>query len=347
MSFSYGIVMGYYGRVWSFDELNAYVNFCKKYDYTYFIYAPKEDDSLRKNWSVPFTATQINNLKKIRNIFENQGIAFGLGFSPYGTNKLDDKSKKELKIKVEQINTINPSILGVFFDDIEKSSIVPDLGKGQVAVAEYAASSSNASAFITVPTYYSNDQILQRVLGPNPPTYFDEFGSIDQKFNIFWTGEHIISAGFTEQETNNISEKLKRKVTIWDNHPVNDPSYLSDFLRIFALTSRGDLSSYTESIAFNPMIQPYASMLPLATARKLYKDEGKYNPRQAYLDSLQELCSTKLAEVIDQNLNYFILDGINKVSDKSKKRMLDLFAEFTQGQDKLMAQDFIQILQGN
>ncbi|WP_341755735.1 beta-N-acetylglucosaminidase domain-containing protein [Candidatus Tisiphia endosymbiont of Ptychoptera albimana] len=342
--FSYGIIMGYYGPIWSNEALNDYADFCVQYGHKYFIYAPKKDLLLRDNWATPFTDQQIQQLKHLRDNFENRGVKFGIGLSPFGLNSLDDAGKAKLKIKIDQINSINPTILGVFFDDIDKSSIYPGLAVGQVKIAEYIATISTAKSFISVPTYYSNDQILQRALGPTPPTYLSDFSKIDQKFSIFWTGEHIISSGYAEDELNAISNIFKRKVILWDNYPVNDTVYLIDYLRIFALTARpAKLSSWVSGIAFNPMLQAYMSMIPMATAKSLFSSP-EYNPRQAYLQVLNELCGAKLAQAIDQNLPYFLWRGIKRTEPVNIERMLDLFELFTEQREQKFTSEIIQLL---
>lgn len=83
-TFSYGIIMGYYGPVWSNEVLIEYADFCKKYGYKYFIYAPKMDKLLRDNWNIFFTESRVQELKNIRDTFEEKGVAFGIGLSPLG-----------------------------------------------------------------------------------------------------------------------------------------------------------------------------------------------------------------------------------------------------------------------
>ena len=342
-TFSYGVIMGYYGPIWSDTALSAYSDFCKQYGHSYFIYAPKEETLLRQEWAKPFTESQLQALKQIRDYFEDKGIKFGIGLSPYGLNKLNDQGRAELKAKIEQINCINPTIFGVFFDDIDKSAICAELGKEQVAIAAYAASISSAASFITVPTYYTHDQILQRVLGPTPPNYFADFSSLDEQFSIFWSGTHIISMGYTQGELDRMAEIFKRKVMVWDNYPVNDPPYLADYLRIFALTARPqELTSSMAGIAFNPMVQPYLSMIPLATAKDSFLPH--YNPRQAYLEALDTLCGKKLAHMIDQYLNYFLLNGIRRTEMSNIDRMVELFSSCTDEREQKFTRELIDLL---
>lgn len=347
-TFSYGIIMGYYGPVWSNEVLIEYADFCKKYGYKYFIYAPKMDKLLRDNWNIFFTESRVQELKNIRDTFEEKGVAFGIGLSPLGLNNLKDieKVEKVLQQKITQINNINPTILGIFFDDINKDSIVPDLGVGQVQVAEYIAQRSNAQNFASVPSYYSSDQILQRVLGPTPESYFADFSQLDQKFSIFWTGEHIMSDGYSQKELDNISNKLGRKVLIWDNYPVNDPTYLKDHLRISGIDRPQELSSWTPSIAFNPMIQPNMSKIPLSTAQCLFSSE-KYNKREIYIEKLIELCGKDLAQAIDQNLPYFELNGINRTETSNIKRMKELFSLFAEINEQQYTHEIIKLLGGS
>lgn len=342
--FSYGIVMGYYGQLWPQEVYADYANYAARYGQKFFIYAPKEDFKLRDDWRIPFSDDEINNLREIRDAFESKGVAFGIGLSPHNLNRLSDNDKEDLAKKIHQINLINPSILGIFFDDIDKSAIIPNLGAIQVKIAEFSATMSSAREFISVPTYYSNDEILQRLLGPMPENYFSDFGKLDKKFAIMWTGSHIISPGFSDEELNKIAEIMKRKVVLWDNYPVNDPLYLRDYARIYALTGRTKkISKLTKGYAMNPMSQPYLSMIPMATAKDLFGSRD-YNPEEAFIRRLNELTGPELAEDIRKNVNYFILKGIRNTAPSNIIRMKKIFSAYSHSPQKEFASELLEIL---
>lgn len=97
-TFSYGIIMGYYGPIWSNEVLIDYADFCNKCGYKYFIYAPKLDKLLREDWATPFTDQRIKELTQIRNAFEEKGIKFGIGLSPWEVNSLKEAEEKKIKL---------------------------------------------------------------------------------------------------------------------------------------------------------------------------------------------------------------------------------------------------------
>ncbi len=342
--FVYGIIDGYYGTLWSEKVLCDYALFCREYGHSFFIYAPKAEAYLREKWFEPFSQEQCESLARVRQSFKEQGIAFGIGFSPYGLNVLDEEAKQKLSVKMRQLNALNLDILGIFFDDLNKEDISEDLGSNQVDIAHYIASISSAQRYITVPTYYSYDAILQRVLGEIPPQYFEQFSHIDAQFDIFWTGRHIVSDGYTRTELQQVAEIFGRKPFIWDNYPVNDMAYKKDFLLVMGLTGRSyDLVYDTAGIAFNPMIQPYMSAIPMSTAQQLFSGED-YNPRQAYLTNMKKLCGKELANAIDDNLNYFILNGLRNTELSNLKRMKELFASFKDSNEKRFTAEIIDLI---
>jgi len=343
--FSYGIIMGYYGDLWPDEVYRDYADYAAKYGHKFFVYAPKEDLKLRDDWRTPFSAEEVANLKKNRDAFEAKGIAFGIGLSPYNLNTLNDQDKADLTVKINQINEINPSILGIFFDDIQKTAIIPTLGAIQVDIAEFSASVSSANEFISVPTYYSDDLILQRVLGPAPESYFADFGKLNDKFSIMWTGSQILSTGFTADGLNRVAKMMNReKIVIWDNYPVNDPKYLNDHLRLYALTGRTkELSTLTAGFAMNPMSQPYASMIPMSTAKDLFENSS-YNPEESFLKNLNELCGPDLAKDISENLNYFVIEGIQSTESSNIQRMYALFSKYTDPQQQKFTAEILKLL---
>jgi hyaluronoglucosaminidase len=50
-NFSRGIIEGFFGRPWSWQTRQTYASFLKQNNYQYYIYAPKADRYLRRQWS--------------------------------------------------------------------------------------------------------------------------------------------------------------------------------------------------------------------------------------------------------------------------------------------------------
>ena len=48
--FSYGLIEGFYGKPWTWDDRDGCVSFLCENGYRFYIYAPKTDPYLREKW---------------------------------------------------------------------------------------------------------------------------------------------------------------------------------------------------------------------------------------------------------------------------------------------------------
>lgn len=196
-----GIIMGYYGKIWSVDELIDYADFCKKNGYKYFIYGPKMDNNLRSEWSTPWSESEFNGLKAVRKAFKEAEVDFGMALSPSNITHLNEDLKQVLETRINgQINELNLDILSIGFDDFNVKTfktVKSTIAKTQVETAHYIKGISNAKSFYVVPTYYSNNPLTVHDLGPIPYNYWETFGTLHSDIKIFWTGSAIIPNGFS------------------------------------------------------------------------------------------------------------------------------------------------------
>ena len=58
-----GIVEGFYGTPWSFEDRADLINFCGKNNLNAYIYAPKDDPYHRDQWRKPYPEDKIKDLK--------------------------------------------------------------------------------------------------------------------------------------------------------------------------------------------------------------------------------------------------------------------------------------------
>ena len=330
MSFTYGVIEGLYDKEqsWTWEARHDYVDFCLKKGFDFYIYAPKNDPYLREKWREPWPEAELDSLKKLSDAFKAKGIRFGIGFTPFEVNALDQKTRNDLKAKLELINSINPAMLSILFDDF--SNHVPELARVQSDIAEFIAAESNAEHFQVVGTYYSKDPLLSRVYGPKPEQYWSDMGAVlDKRFDIFWTGDHVISLGYDQSELAYMTELFQRKPLLWDNYPVNDPEWLKKRLRIYSFTGRPwQLSNWCSGHAANPMIQPRLSMIPLATLADIYQKKDQFIAHQSFKSVLAELCGPSLARVIQDNLIYLTEEGCGNFSPYTVKRLKEQFQQF-------------------
>ena len=311
----------------------------------FFIYAPKNDPFLREKWREPWPESQLQALKSLSAAFKAKGIRFGIGLTPFKVKTLSQEVQRDLKAKVSLINEVQPALLSILFDDFDND--VSDLAATQVEIAEFIAAESNATDFQVVGTYYADDPLLSRVYGAMPRGYLENLGALlDQRFDIFWTGDHVISLGYDEQALVMIADKLQRKPFLWDNYPVNDTQWLKHRLRLYSFTGRPwQLANWCSGHAVNPMIQPQLSKIPLATLADIYTQKNQFVANESFKSALQFCCGEALAQAIQDNLVCLTEEGVNSFSSYTRKRLKTLFQSFDSPQDKPYADEILQWLE--
>ena len=80
--------------------------------------------------------------------------------------------------------------------------------------------------------------------------------------------------------------------------------------------------------AVNPMIQPWLSMLPLATLADLYQQQDRFDGHTSFRNAVGDLCSKALASAIEDNLLYFTEEGTLNFSGFTRKRLKQTFSAF-------------------
>ncbi|MCK5817833.1 MAG: beta-N-acetylglucosaminidase domain-containing protein [Psychromonas sp.] len=297
-----GIIMGYYGPIWSEDALIDYASFCKNNNLTTFIYGPKMDNYLRKDWQQNWPATEFQSLLKIRAAFKAADVKFGMAFSPYNVDKYDNTIQKALEHRIggDQFKQLNLDVLVIGFDDISADVVArtgSKLAGIQIDVTQYIQTIqlgiNSKTQFYVVPSYYSLSPVIAHLLGPIPKNYLEDYGTIDSKIGILWTGSEVIPNGFSIEEIEEINAKFKRKVTLWDNYPVNDPSWMiQSTANVYPFTGRPyKLVDHISGHFANPMIQPYLSQIPLSTLPRIYSERANYIPQQEFLRAAQKFCA--------------------------------------------------------
>ncbi|MCH2231541.1 MAG: beta-N-acetylglucosaminidase domain-containing protein [Crocinitomicaceae bacterium] len=309
---SCGIIMGYYGKIWSKEELIDYATFCKSNGYSYFIYGPKMDNYLRSNWRTPWPEDKFQDLKEVRKAFKSAGVAFGVAFSPFDIHDFTSEVKSDLKTRLEgQIAALDLDILSIGFDDYDPNKFKPykdTIAQTQVDIANYIKEKIVLDTYYVVPTYYSKDPLTVMADGPVPLDYWTTFGTLDSSFNIFWCGSAIIPNGFSVNEINEMNSIFKRNVTIWDNYPCNDPNWMTrSAANTYPFTGRpANLSSVIEGHFANPMIQPNLSKIPLMTLPKVYSEGSSYSAQDQFEKSTLAICEhSELAKFIIHNIMSF------------------------------------------
>lgn len=339
-----GIIEGFFGKDWSWDARSTYAKFLAQHKFNFYIYAPKSDKHLRKHWQLDWSTTEKNRLQQLRESYRTANIDFGVGLSPHEIYLDASRDQRDLLTqRIQQINSLTPDILCILFDDMRGD--IPGLAQIQIDIAHQAAQISTAKKIIFCPTYYSFDPVLEKVFGTMPENYWQTFAkNLDQKIDIFWTGDKVCSTNYSQSHLGEVTELLGRKPFLWDNYPVNDGAVKSNLLQLRAVDkSHGLLDGKIAGHALNPMNQTWLSQIPLASLPEAYQQKHNYDPTSIFEQTCIALCGEKLATELLADVALFQERGLKNLTDVEKNSLLKKYSNFS---DNHYAQEIIDWLNG-
>ena len=321
-----GIIEGFFGRSWSFAARYDIAEFLKNSGYHFYIYAPKSDPCLRKKWQEGWPAETAEQLQNLVRRYQNLGLDFGIGLSPFEIHTYDSSARRILQKKIKSINKLGIDILCLLFDDMRGD--LPDLAQTQVQIALDVLDQTTARKVIMCPTYYSFDPVLEKVFGPRPEGYFQELAQgLPPEVDIFWTGPKVCSQEYPASHLQEVGQLLGRKPFLWDNYPVNDGANISKFLHLKPFVNRpGSLAGLTSGHAANPMNQPWLSRIPLYSLPRSYAEKEHYDPYKTEQDALTQLCEKKIAEQLFKDIDILHSQGLDHITSVQKKKLIRQYA---------------------
>src|SRR3954447_26337507 len=74
-----GIIEGFYGRPWTWDERADVMRFCHERGMRHYVYAPKDDPKHRVDWRSPYDSETLDGFARLA--AENT-LQVGFGISP-------------------------------------------------------------------------------------------------------------------------------------------------------------------------------------------------------------------------------------------------------------------------
>ena len=296
-----GIIEGFYGKPWSWQERADNIAFFARRGFRFYLYAPKADHLLRRRWQDEYDDATAEQLAKLALHCREHSVRFGVGLSPYDAFRaFDDASRDALARKLAFFDQIGVEDLAILFDDMQGD--IPNLAELQVTIVDYAAKRTSAQRLIVCPSYYTDDPILDRIFGARPPDYLPQLGTLlDPAIHIFWTGEEVISREYSSAHLERVSNELRRKPFLWDNYPVNDGQRMSQFLHVRGVTGRpASMGDHIAAHGVNPALQPTLTRIPLLTLVESYTRDTAYEygaaTRRAAIEVLGESLGPKLHE---------------------------------------------------
>lgn len=327
--FHYGVIEGFYGRQWSWAMRNDYARFLSGHQFGCYIYAPKGDAFLRSRWRDPLPQHTFDQLQQLANSYREHGVQWGMGLSPLGLSEnYTNADRQALLAKVEQLNELEPDILCILFDDSRGD--FADLAQRQCNIVADISAQSRAARFMVCPTYYSFDPVLQELFGSMPDHYLEDLGAgLDPAVEVFWTGNRVISAGYSEADIQRIAGLIQRKPLLWDNYPVNDGRVTSNFLNLQPYSQRPpQLKDWCSGHIVNPMNQPLLSRLVLQSLQGLYCASSDYQLAGQFKQGLMLLDHPALQEQLASDAPGFQSKGLEARTPAENQALARLYRDF-------------------
>ena len=319
MSFSLGVIEGYYGRPWTWQQREETMRFLAPHGYRFYMYAPKADPHLRRLWREPHPDDVAQSITRLSSQCREAGVRFGVGLSPTKLHvDFGNEAKSTLADKLQELQSFKLDFLALLFDDMRGD--VPDLAKHQIEIVHWAAERVQVEQLIMCPSYYTDDPVLDRVFGKRPDGYLEELGAgLEKSVEVFWTGEEVISREVSVAHVQRVTDQLQRKPFLWDNYPVNDGERMSQFLHVRSFTGRpAELRNHLAGHGINPALQPALSRVPAISLVRAYEQGERYQYlaefREAAVEALGEEVGTRVFEdvLILQDV------GLDRLGDKAE-----------------------------
>jgi len=314
-----GIIEGFYGKPWTWEERTETMQFLAPHGFRFYLYAPKADTHLRRNWQLDHPAKVADSLKAFAASCRAAGVRFGVGLSPFEAyNDFNDAARSALARKLSFLDDIGVEDLAILFDDMRGDT--PHLARRQVEMVHWALERTRATRVIVCPSYYSDDPILDRVFGARPKGYLEELGAnLAPGVEVFWTGEEVISRQFSAGHLGRVANQLQRKPILWDNYPVNDGQRMSQYLHLRAFTGRpAALKDSIRAHGINPALQPMLFRIPALTLAESYRLGNDYIYGEALKKAAVEVLGEDLGNQVREDLLTLQDIGLDRLGEKEK-----------------------------
>lgn len=249
-----GIIEGFYGRPWTWDERVDVMRWCHERGMTHYLYAPKDDDRHRARWREPYDDKDLDGFRRLAG---EGGLRVGYAIAPGLSIDYQSTSDRDaLAAKLDQVIDIGIDLVLLALDDIPFRD---GLGDDHAELTRWLHDHlAGRAELLLCPTEY---------VGTTRTPYLDALAQgVPDAVAIAWTGMAVVNDAITADDARARAAALGGRLPLlWDNFPVND-GMMADRLHLGPLWGRDpELAVLCSGYLANPMVQPLASKLPLAS----------------------------------------------------------------------------------
>jgi len=281
-----GIIEGFYGRPWTWDERAEVMRFCHDRGMRHYVYAPKDDPKHRAEWRSPYKNKALDGFARLA---AEDTLHVGFGISPGLSIDYESAGDRAaLAAKIDQVVGVGVDLVCLALDDIPFGGA--DQGVAHAALTTWLRDHlGDRATLVLVPTEY---------VGLEPTPYLDALAEgVPQDVAIAWTGDAVVNATITVDQASAREAALgDRPPLLWDNYPVND-GIMTDRLHLGPLWGRdAGLADRCCGYLANPLVQPRSSLLPLTSIAAWLRGD---DPLGAWAAEAEDMGVRVFAEACD------------------------------------------------
>jgi hyaluronoglucosaminidase len=256
-----GVVEGFYGPPWSHDARLELIDFIAARDMNAYAYAPKDEAKHRARWREPYDVDEVQRFAALATRASDAHVRFGFAVSP-GTDiayaSRDDRTA--LLDKLRALADVGVVWFLLLLDDIPmRSGLGAEHAALATALLDTLTLQRPSVAMTLCPTEY---------VGTQSSAYLSDLAAgLPAEVDVMWTGPTVCSPTITAADARARAAALGGRLPlIWDNYPVNDAG-MTRALHLGPYQGRDpQLADAVTGVLCNPMIQPRASKVSVATA---------------------------------------------------------------------------------
>jgi hyaluronoglucosaminidase len=271
-----GVVEGFYGTPWSHDARLELLEFLGQQGMNAYAYAPKDDAKHRAQWRVSYSDDELARFEALATRARDGGVRFGFAVSP-GLD-ITYEAREDRAILLEKLLALSGTGVTWFLLLLDDIPMQPGLGPRHAELASFLLDAMRArvpDGMLTIcPTEY---------VGTRASPYLDALAAgLPPDVDVMWTGPTVCSPTITAADARARAAALGgRAPLLWDNYPVNDGP-MAACLHLGPYRGRdAELAGVLRGVLCNPMTQPRASKLALATAAEFFRRPDTYDADEA------------------------------------------------------------------
>lgn len=296
-----GLIEGYYGIPWTYQERKDLMIFASKYKSNVFIYAPKDDPYHREKWKELYPKEKLEKLKDLVQTGIDYSINFVWTIAPFYKQTINhtniDIAIETIISKFEQLYDIGVRQFGVLGDDVGSFSTDIPI-QIMKELSSWKKLKNDVGDFLYCPANYTLEHDDRE----------EELNAYEVGFSddvyLFHTGRKVCAPvdRVDIQEYKKIQSKLqksqRKNPVFWLNWPVNDIDPDIRKIHMGPATMLDKTVTDLKGIVTNPMQEAYASMISIFSTSNYAWNTKDFDPIELWHKSIEIIDKTNYKDLL-------------------------------------------------